>query len=394
MNESIFRKVVRDVLKFRLESGLAYVSAGNFAATILGALLWLLLGTVVIKEEYGLLNYLLATSTIAASAGIAGLNLTVTTFVAKKDETIHAQSNFLALILSTSSALIIMLVTNNPILSLLVVTAVFFQMSTSELLGRQRYKEYMIVAAGQKTLLLACAFGMYYLFGVTGVLLSFALAWGISSYRYLLSWRKPSLSFSSLKSKIKFVVNNSISNIAIALTFSFDKLLIGPLFGFGNLGIYQFGLQFLMFGSVLPGILFSYLLPETAANNRRTNTILLGLTISVVIAISFVAFSPWLINTFFPNFTESIVLAQIMTIGIIPLTIISIANSKLLAREDSKIVLLSALTFLSSQSLLVIILGEILGLIGLAVATLSALFAQATFVTVSWLWQKRGTVSI
>ena len=68
-----------------------------------------------------------------------------------------------------------------------------------------------------------------------------------------------------------------------------------------------------------------------------------------------------------------------MSIGIIPMSLIAILNSSLLGRERSTPVFIGAAIFLAVQTILVITLGNIMGMIGLSIAMVAALGAEAVY---------------
>ena len=71
--------------------------------------------------------------------------------------------------------------------------------------------------------------------------------------------------------------------------------------------------------------------------------------------------------------------AQIMVLGIIPMSVNAILYSKFLGTEKSKIVLTSASVRLSSLFVMILILGDLYGLIGLSLAVLLATMANVIF---------------
>ena len=76
---------------------------------------------------------------------------------------------------------------------------------------------------------------------------------------------------------------------------------------------------------------------------------------------------PLIIPITFPKFVESIDAIRIMSIGIIPATISLIIQSKLLAKEKSKFVLVSKIINVLTILIGFILLGPILGIVGLAI---------------------------
>ena len=167
-----------------------------------------------------------------------------------------------------------------------------------------------------------------------------------------------------------------------------DKLLIAPLFGFTVLGLYQLGAQFLLFLGMVPTILYHYLLPQEASGIHSRKIGIGAFIISSILAIGFVASVPWIISTLFPNFTSSILAAQLMSMGIIPMTVTSILSSRFLGMERSRPVFIGATTYVATQYTTIIILGNIFGIAGLAMALIIALTVQAVYLLAASRLQK------
>ena len=89
--------------------------------------------------------------------------------------------------------------------------------------------------------------------------------------------------------------------------------------------------------------------------------------------------APILIPIFFEEYNESINLIQIISVAIIPSTIIMTYTSKFLGMAKSKIVLAGSGIFLSIQIPLIFILGDILGINGTAFSLVIANSVQAIF---------------
>ncbi|MGI0014280.1 MAG: lipopolysaccharide biosynthesis protein, partial [Nitrososphaera sp.] len=151
----------------------------------------------------------------------------------------------------------------------------------------------------------------------------------------------------------------------------------GPVFGFYILGLYQLGFQILLFAGVVPLSLGQYLLPQEASGAQGNRVKKIGLIFSISLALILYLSLDWLINSFYPRYTEAIVPAKVMIIGIIPATINAILNSELLGREQSKPVLISSISYVISLFLLIYILGANFGLMGLSVALVSSLSLQS-----------------
>jgi O-antigen/teichoic acid export membrane protein len=129
--------------------------------------------------------------------------------------------------------------------------------------------------------------------------------------------------------------------------------------------------------SVIPASLFYYLLPQFSSGNKKRNVIYIALISAVLFASIAPIFIPVLINMFFPGYSDVILTAQIMSIGIVPMTINSILNSSLLAKGRSKIVLIGAVVYMSSSLILIYLLGTLVDLVGLGVAVVVSLSLQS-----------------
>jgi len=68
-----------------------------------------------------------------------------------------------------------------------------------------------------------------------------------------------------------------------------------------------------------------------------------------------------------------------MSLGIVPMMIVWILNSKFLSQGKTKYVVIGSAIYVSMQISLFFYLGEMLGVLGLAIAVVSALSLQAGF---------------
>lgn len=376
------------IRSINMNNGLTYVTVGNLGSGVLGAVFWLVLASLLMAESYGQLNYLLASTFIFGTVALLGLNPLVTTYVAKGNENIKYQSNMLALVTSVAFIAPLILLTGYLQLSILLVGVAFFQMSMAELLGRKMYKEYTTILVGQRTAQIAFGISLYFLYGIDGVILGYTISFLAFSYRYFLTMKGFTLKIDHVRSNFKFMMHSYAMELARTISMFSDKLLIAPLFGFAILGFYQLGSQFLLFLGMIPTILYHYLLPQEASGIHSRKIGIGAFAISSILAIGFIAAVPWVIENFFSNFIDSIFPAQIMSIGIIPMTVTSILGSRFLGIERSKPVFISAAIYVAIQYTTIIILGNMFGIVGLALSLLIALTAQSLYLLVADRLQK------
>ena len=128
----------------------------------------------------------------------------------------------------------------------------------------------------------------------------------------------------------------------------------------------------------MPTVLHSYLLAEESSGVRHKKISYLVILGSVVIALTAVVLAPFFVNEFFPKYSEGVFSLQIMVLSIIPLTVSSVFSAKLQAKESTKVGL-SAIVRIGTLMVLLAILGELYGLVGLALSVLFSIIINTIF---------------
>jgi O-antigen/teichoic acid export membrane protein len=260
---------------------------------------------------------------------------------------------------------------------------IFYGMALAEIIGKKLYDEYTFVSLTNKLIQIVLSILLYFKYGLIGILIGYFLGYFLLSYRYLKSLSKFTLKINNLRNKLKFILHSYGLNLIGNLSSFLDKIIIGTIFGFYVLGLYQLGYQFLVFLMTVSGSFYTYLLPEEASGENKKEVKLIGLILSIVIAIIIFLFSPLIIKIFFPNFINAIQIVQIMSLSVIPATITSISNARLFGKEKSKYTLIGGIIYLVSLIIGIVFFGKILGIIGLAFSIIFAQMFQAIY-----LWRK------
>jgi O-antigen/teichoic acid export membrane protein len=359
------------------------VGAGNLIGSTIGAAFWLLLASILDASSYGEINYQLALASLLATASLMGFNNTIMTYLAKGNEMLLKQASFLVLLLASIAAAILALLNQVPA-AILLIGIVAFTFTIAEILGRKQYRNYALVVITNRGLQFALSISLYYAIGVQGIIIGYTLSSIILGYRLFLI-NKSSLSLSQIKPKMRFTMHAFSLSLSQSVSLYFDKLIIGPIAGFAILGLYQLGFQFLMFLAVIPASLFQYLLPQEASGTERNVVKKIGLIVSVTLAVVSYFSIPYIIQWLFPNYMEAITSAQIMVFGVIPLTLNSIMNSRLLGRENSMPVLIGSAVYITSLVCMLVMLKDVLGLIGFGLSVVVSLSLQSLTL---WLVQR------
>lgn len=297
-------------------------------------------------EEYGEVNYAIALASIPAAVSLLGLNTAVTVYLAKGEKELLYEANSVVALFSLFMGFLVAFI--HPWSSLVLVVTVFYSMSLSEVLGRRLHREYGFMCVASRLAQIALSLLFYLMLGLPGVLAGYFLGYLALSYRFLRSLRMFRLKTGGLRRRLRFIVHRYGFGLVSSLSSYLDKLIVGALYGFYVLGLYQLGYQFLMFLSVIPGSLYSYLLPEEASGRGSREVALTGLGLSAVTALVVSATTPWILKTFFPGFREAVLTVRVMCIGAIPATVASLCNARLLGMELSRPVLMGRVLYLVS----------------------------------------------
>jgi len=366
----------------KTEKGLVYTSIGTMAASGLGGLFWLVLASLLDVESYGVVNYYIALASVFSAVALLGLDATVITFMSKGERKIWFQANSLVLISGLITAGILSIF--QWAAGLLSIAMVFFMMTLAEALGKKQYGSYAILSVGERIVQLVLSLLLYIPFGIFGIIFGYFFGNFVFSYRYLRTLPNFSLQIDSVKEKRTFALHSYGFNLIRNFTNWLDKIVIAPLFGYYLLGLYQLGFQFFMFLSIIPLSLYYYLLPEEASGKSKTKIKYLGFAFAVIAGVSAFFFTPYIIERLFSSFIDSVLIVRIMCLAIIPQTLVSICNASLLGRGQSKSVFIAGLIYICMLLVLLYVLGQIFGPIGLAITLIISQSAQASYLLMKY----------
>ncbi len=354
------------------------IGAASIAGSGISAIFWIYLAVLMGAENYGELAFYISIASVATSISFIGGPAAITVLVAKKIK-IESTIYFLSITASIISGIVLYIAFTNIGLSIYVLGAVIYNLSVSELLGRKRYREYSIYFTLQKILFVILALALYYMIGPDGVLIGIGLSFMPFLIQIYSGFRNHSISFQLLKTKWKFVTNNFFIDLSVVLNNQVDRLIIGPMFGFVILGNYYLAIQVLMVLTLVPEIVRKYTIPEDSSGVNTTKIKIITVGFSFVLAAIGILVVPQVLPIFFSEYNESVELIPLISLTIIPATISGLYNSKFLAHEKSNYVVIinivSTIVLISG----VFILGQFLGVIGLAYSFLLSNIVKAVF---------------
>jgi O-antigen/teichoic acid export membrane protein len=179
--------------------------------------------------------------------------------------------------------------------------------------------------------------------------------------------------------------------LSSALSGSIDKLIIVPILGLGVLGNYQLGIQFLTVLQILPSIVYKYILPHDASGNPNKKLKKAMVIASIAFTIMGILLSPLVVPALFPKFTDTVQVIQIISLSLIPDSIITIYQSKYFGSERSRLVLIGSAIYVAVQIITIIILGKIFGINGVAASlVLSSLATCIFYLAINRFFETKG----
>ncbi|WP_415280929.1 lipopolysaccharide biosynthesis protein [Candidatus Nitrososphaera sp. FF02] len=360
--------------------GLARVTIGNFVSTALGAIFWFILASVLNVDNYGEVSYLLSLGYFFAPIALLGMAPSLMTYLPKGDLQFASQARTLVLISST--AIGIGLVFVDPLLSLLLISYAFYHMSITELLGLRKYKEYMILTISSNASRIALSILLFFALGIDGIIIGYITSQFAFSFRYVASLRHLLLKFDIIRLRLRFLGINYAASVAQNATVYLDKIIVGYFFGFLTLGNYQLGYQIFLGLSLLPVTLYQYLLPYESLGEIKRRIKLLGITTSIIIAVAMYCILPLIITTLFPQFEGAIEFSRILTLTLVPLTVVQILTAMFIGKGTNMPSLIGTILYAVVLVVLLIMLGNTFQIVGLALAVLFATGTQACFLLV------------
>ena len=367
---------------------LGVVGIGNITASLISGIFWFYFASLLGAEQYGEVSYYISIAVIASTLSFLGLGNAIIVYTAK-GEKIQPPIFVVGTISSIITLVAVFLIFSQIGMSLYIVGYVIFALATSEILGKKQYKNYSSYLITQKILMVGFSLFFYYYIGLEGVILGIALSFFPYIKRIYSSIKNDKIDFTLIRPRVGFIINSYALDLSRTFSGYTDKLIVAPLFGFAILGNYQLGIQVLAVLTILPGIVYQYILPRDSSGDSNKKLKKLTILVSVILAGLGFILAPLVLPILFPKYTEAIEVIQIVSLSVIPSTVNLMYISKFLGNELSKIVLIGSGIFLSIQIISIFILGELFGVNGVAIALVLGASAEAIFlVTVNKLIYK------
>ena len=358
------------------------IGTANLFGSGISAIFWFSLASLINPEEYGQIHYFLAIAGMAQLLSLISTTNALQVYVAKNIK-IHSTLFFISIIAGIVSSLVVFLFFSRTDTSLLVLGYIIFELSNGFLLGKKLFSNYAKFFLTQKILTVIFGFGLYFTFGVDGIIFGLVLSYVPYIWILVNEFRNTRIDFSLLKPRKGFLINNYGINISSAVGGQMDKLIIAPILGLELLGNYSLAMQFAVILMLLPTTVFKYLLTQDSSGKNTKNLKKNTIFASVGLATFGIVILPMIIPILFPNYIDTVIAIQIISVAIIPSTIGIFYDSKLLSIEKSKFLVIGKGIGLFTMISGFVILGPIYGIIGLAVTLVVSSCLQTLVVIIA-----------
>jgi O-antigen/teichoic acid export membrane protein len=342
------------------------IGVGDIGSKGITAIFWFYLASIILPSAYGEIHYFLNIAAIVSTFSLIGTQNSLTVYFAKNNSIVSTLS-FISALAAIVSFLILFIFFNRFDIALLVIGNVIFVLGISNFLGKKDFKKYTIFSIVQKTLMVTFSLIVYSYFGVEWILLAISLSYMIYLPIIFKNIKTYKIDFLSLKNNKHFISSNYFLMLTNICTKQVDKLLIAPILGLSVLGNYALAEQIILILTIMPSIIFKYVLPHTANGISTEKLEKVTILFSILLTALSIILMPIILPIFFETYTDVILLIQIMSLSVVPTTITIFYFAKILAMEKATIPLMGGIISSIITVTGMIGLGSLYGSTGIAI---------------------------
>ena len=372
-----------DIKNMRGLRSITTIGSSNIIGTAITSVFWISIAGLIGTDSYGELSYFLAIIGVSSVIATIGGGYTMQVYTAKGVK-IAPSLYFLGIIASTITAIVLFVIFENFGVSISVIGIVAFNFILFEILGKKLYKKYFKIFVVHKILFVILAFALYSAFGPEGILIGYGVSMLLFSQIIYKSFKNNKVELSIVRERIKFLTHNYIADLSGTARNHIDKLIIAPLLGFAFLGNYFLGLQVLALMLIIPGIVFKYTLPEDSSGESTGKIKILTIIVSFFIMLAGIFLAPTVIPIVLPEYATTVDLIPILSLVVVPRTIVTMIGSSFLGQENSKHVVIGNVITFCVLVISILLLVELFGITGVAMAYVIAFSSSAVYIVTKY----------
>ena len=373
----------KDVKNIRGLKSVTTIGSSNIIGSAITAVFWILIAGLIGPDSYGELSYFLAIIGISSVIVSYGGGYAMQVYTAKRVK-IESSLYFLGIITSTVAAITLFLIFENLGVSISVVGIVAFNFILFEALGKKLYKKYFKIFVAQKILFVLLAFTLLFAFGPEGILVGYGISMLLFSQIIYKSLKNNKVNFPIIRKRIKFLSHSYLIDLSGTARNHIDKVIVAPLLGFSVLGNYFLGLQVLDLMLILSGIVFKYTLPADSSGESTGKIKILTIIVSFFIMLFGIFVAPLVIPIVLPEYATTVDLIPILSLVVVPRTIVTMIGSSFLGQENSKHVVIGNVITFCVLVISILLLVELFGITGVAMAYVIAFSSSAVYIVTKY----------
>ena len=373
----------KDIKNIRGLRSVTTIGSSNIIGTAITSVFWISIAGLLGTESYGELSYFLAIIGISSIIAMVGGGYTMQVYTAKKVK-IESSLYLIGIITSTVAAITLFLIFENLGVSISVVGIVAFNFILFEALGKKLYKKYFKIFVAQKILFVLLAFTLLFTFGPEGILVGYGISMLLFSQIIYKSFKNNKVNFPIIRKRIKFLSHSYLIDLSGTARNHIDKVIVAPLLGFSVLGNYFLGLQVLDLMLILSGIVFKYTLPADSSGESTGKIKILTIIVSFFIMLFGIFVAPLVIPIVLPEYATTVDLIPILSLVVVPRTIVTMIGSSFLGQENSKHVVIGNVITFCVLVISILLLVELFGITGVAMAYVIAFSSSAVYIVTKY----------
>ncbi len=373
----------KDIKNIRGLKSVTLIGSSNIIGSAITSVFWITIASLIGADYYGELSYFLAIIGIAAVIAMIGGGYTMQVYTAKKVK-IESSLYLIGIITSTVAAITLFLIFENLGVSISVVGIVAFNFILFEALGKKLYKKYFKIFITQKILFVLLAFTLLFAFGPEGILVGYGISMLLFSQIIYKSFKNNKVNFPIIRKRIKFLSHSYLIDLSGTARNHIDKVIVAPLLGFSVLGNYFLGLQVLDLMLILSGIVFKYTLPADSSGESTGKIKILTIIVSFFIMLLGIFVAPLVIPIVLPEYATTVDLIPILSLVVVPRTIVTMIGSSFLGQENSKHVVIGNVITFCVLVISILLLVELFGITGVAMAYVIAFSSSAVYIVTKY----------
>jgi len=374
----------KNIKNIRGLKSVTLIGSSNIIGGAITSVFWITIASLIGADSYGELSYFLAIIGIAAVIAMIGGGYTMQVYTAKKVK-IESSLYLIGIITSAVAAITLFLIFENIGVSISVVGIVAFNFILFEALGKKLYKKYFKIFVAQKILFVLLAFTLLFTFGPEGILVGYGISMLLFSQIIYKSFKNNKVNFPIIRKRIKFLSHSYLIDVSGTARNHVDKVIVAPLLGFSVLGNYFLGIQVLELMLILTGVVFKYTLPADSSGESTGKIKILTIIASFFIMLLGIFVAPLVIPIVLPEYATTVDLIPILSLVVVPRTIVTMIGSSFLGQENSKHVVIGNVITFCVLVISILLLVELFGITGVAMAYVIAFSSSAVYIVTKYL---------